>query len=376
MQVEVRRKTLLERTVEALPDSLREAYEHASRKGSEAHELLRLFVAQYLWANGFRCISFEKAVNHNGQQNICVDVYEDTLNLFVECERNPDKREVNDRRQAIKNVHPSAKFVLATQDRMGWRALRLRSAADEVWVVCRDGRVLTPVEWADERRKTLQNTLNPVEGYMNIYMEAEEEYHKFRRLGNEEEVYWMQLINQACLKTTQFHVEWLKGIRVRGVWTKHVEEAKQRMEEAKAKIVAKVVELLNAIISLSSPYTFRLNEDGVVEVGVDWDAWQWLGWKDYPSKNPTAQAQYTLLEENIQKEMKIAAKKAGLKLKNNGAKIKGIIEHDRIFQELQRDIDEIKKMIPLLAQKLQNSQAPNQNPPQNMPETRTPNLQL
>jgi len=71
-----------------------------------------------------------------------------------------------------------AKFVLATQDRMGWRASRLADAADEVWVVNREGRVYTPSEWAEERRKTLKTIFKPVEleGYMNVYRQAEEEY--------------------------------------------------------------------------------------------------------------------------------------------------------------------------------------------------------
>ncbi|MEM0488105.1 MAG: hypothetical protein QW707_02755 [Candidatus Bathyarchaeia archaeon] len=357
MQTE--QKTLLERAVDALPDPIREAYEAAPRKGSEAHEVLRLLVAMYLWSNGYGSISFEKCVNHNGVQNMCVDIYEDTLNLFVECERFPDKKAIADRQKAIKDVYSTAKFVLATQDRMGWRALRLRGVADEVWVVCRDGRVLTPAEWAEERRKMLKTIFNPIElgGYMNLYGEAEEEYHKFRRLLDEEGVLWGQLLNQACLKTAEFRVEWLKDLSVRGVWCKHVEDAKNRMEEAKTKIVAKVVELLNAIVSLSSPYTFRLSESGVIEVGVDWDAWQWLGWKDYPNKSPVALAQYQLLEENIRKELKMATGNARPKPGNSNAKVKGLIEHDRTFKEMQKDIEEIKKLIPLLAQRTQPAAA-------------------
>ncbi|MEM3788804.1 MAG: hypothetical protein QXN95_02935 [Candidatus Bathyarchaeia archaeon] len=248
---------------------------------------------------------------------------------------------------------------MSTQDRMGWRALRLRGVADEVWVVCRDGRVLTPAEWAEERRKMLKTIFNPIElgGYMNLYGEAEEEYHKFRRLLDEEEVLWGQLLNQACLKTAEFCSEWLKDLSVRGVWCKHVEDAKNRMEEAKTKIVAKVVELLNAIVSLSSPYTLQLGKDRIIEVGVDWDAWQWLGWKDYPNKSPVALAQYQLLEENIRKELKMATGNARPKPGNSNAKVKGIIEHDRTFKEMQKDIEEIKKLIPLLAQRTQPAAA-------------------
>ncbi|MEM3788805.1 MAG: hypothetical protein QXN95_02940 [Candidatus Bathyarchaeia archaeon] len=122
MQTE--QKTLLERAMDALPDPIREAYEAAPRKGSEAHEVLRLLVAMYLWSNGYGSISFEKCVNHNGVQNMCVDIYEDTLNLFVECERFPDKKAIADRQKAIKDVYSTAKFVLVNTRQDGLESFK------------------------------------------------------------------------------------------------------------------------------------------------------------------------------------------------------------------------------------------------------------
>jgi hypothetical protein len=46
MPDDAERKTLLEWVVESLQDELRQAYEAAPRKGSQAHEILRL-----LWPN-------------------------------------------------------------------------------------------------------------------------------------------------------------------------------------------------------------------------------------------------------------------------------------------------------------------------------------
>ena len=88
-----KRKTLFERVIESLPDQLRHAYEAAPRRGSEAHEILRLYVAKYLWDNGFRSISFEKSVP-NGYENMYIDIYEESLVLFVECERYPERKSV------------------------------------------------------------------------------------------------------------------------------------------------------------------------------------------------------------------------------------------------------------------------------------------
>ncbi|MEM2281856.1 MAG: hypothetical protein QXZ68_07760 [Candidatus Bathyarchaeia archaeon] len=361
MQGEVRRKTLLESILETLPAPLKEAYDAAPRKNSTAHEILRLLVAKYLWENGYRKISFETSVNCCHGENIYVDVHEKTLGLFIECERNPDRKAINDRRKTITNVYPTAKFVLATQDRMGWKALKLAGLADEVWVVCRDGRVFTPTEWVEERCKTLKAIFNPAElgDYISVYEEAEEEYRKFKRLADEEEAFWRQILDQTCLRTAEFRMEWLKNLRIRGAWSRYAEAAEKRMEEAKNKIIAKVVELLNAVLSLSSPYTLKLCNDYVIEVGVDWDAWQWLGWKDHPSKSPAASAQYRILEKNLQRELKIATgniKPEKHKQVDSKAEIKWIIEYKHTFKELRKDIEEIKKMIPLLAQRLQPPQ--------------------
>lgn len=60
-------------------------------------------MAKYLWDNGFRSMSFEKSVPNS---------YE--------------------RLKGLRDAHPTARFVLAVQDRMGWRAPGLSQAADEV----------------------------------------------------------------------------------------------------------------------------------------------------------------------------------------------------------------------------------------------------
>ncbi|MDW8022785.1 MAG: hypothetical protein RMJ15_03465 [Nitrososphaerota archaeon] len=359
MQDDVRRKTFLERVAETLPTPLKEAYDSAPRKSSDAHEILRLLVSKYLWDNGYRSISFETSINCGCEENMCIDIHERTLGLFIECERNPERKAISDRRRAVMDVYPTAKFVLATQDRMGWRALKLTDVADEVWVVCRDGRVLTPTEWAEERCKTLKSIFNRVEleGYLNLYRRADEDYHRIRMLSGEEELFWRQILTNACMKTSQFQADWLKDINVKGVWSKQLENARKRMEEAKFKIIVKVVELLNAILALSSPYIVKFTEDAALTVEVDWDAWQWLGWRDYPRKEPEAATQYQILEENLQRELKIATKNVNKRLKGTCYPLKQKIERDQIIEELKKEVAEIKNALPLLVEKLRKSAA-------------------
>lgn len=314
-------------------------------------------MAKYLWDNGFRSISFEKSVP-NGHENMCIDIYEESLVLFVECERQPERKAVIERLKRLKDAYPTAKFVLATQDRVGWRALRLGQVADEVWVVCRDGRILTPAEWAEERRRTLQSIFNDAElqGLINIYSQTLEDYEKFRELSLEEETYWRQLLTQTCLKTRHFKAEWLQSLAVKGVWRKHVEAAERQLQEVKNRVMGKVVELLNAILSLSSPYIMTLDGNGEITVAVDWDAWQWLGWKDYPSKNPAAATHYRILEENLQKELKIATRNIKPKRMENKNEIKSTVELRQQIKELQIMMDDVESMIQTLLKMSKNQQ--------------------
>ena len=295
---------------------------------------------------------------------MCIDIYEEKLVLFVECERQPERKAVIERLKRLKDAYPTAKFVLAIQDRMGWKALRLGQVADEVWVVCRNGRILTPAEWAEERRRALQSIFNDAElqGLMNIYSQTLEDYEKFRELSLEEETYWRQLLTQTCLKTRHFKAEWLQSLAIKGVWHKHVEAAEGQLQEVKNRVMGKVVELLNAILSLSSPYMMTLDGNGEIRVAVDWDAWQWLGWKDYPSKNPASVAHYRILEENIQKELKIATRNIKPKRMENKNEIKSKVEFRQEIKQLQTMIDEIESMTQTLLE-INKNQQPTQKPP-------------
>lgn len=350
------RQTLLQRIVEALPENLKEAYASASRKGSEAHEILRLLAAQHLWKNGFRDISFEKTVNGYNGQNMCVDIYEGSQGLFIECERHPDREDVLKRRQRIRGAHPYAKFILATQDRMGWKAKRLLDAADEVWVVSKDGQVKTPQAWVEERKRQLQSIINVVEmqGLINAYKKAEEEYRKLVKLEEEEEVYWQLQLTGASLKLFKGETELQKDLKIKGVWSKYTEKAKQEMREIRQKIIEKLVELLNATLSLSSPYKVRLIDEHTLTIDVDWDAWQWLNWKSPPVKGYNETAQYKIMEKNMELELKIATKTKMKTYKENEEKTITLAEYQQSIEKLKTSIEELKKTVQLVVEKFQN----------------------
>jgi len=100
----------------------------------------------------------------------------------------------------------------------------------------------------------------------------------------------------------------------------------------------------------------RADGNGEITVAVDWDVWQWLGWKDYPNKNPTAAAQYKILEENIQKELKIATRNIKPKRMENKNEIKSKVEFRQEIKQLQTMIDEIESMTQTLLEMNRNQQ--------------------
>ena len=309
-------KTLLQRLIESLPDNLRNAYENALRKSSPAHEILRLLVARHLLSKGYRDLSFEKVVNGNQGQDAYVDIYVGgELNMFVECERKPNRMKVLERRRKIAEAYPKSKFILAVQDRMGWLSQKLTGAADEIWIVSMDGQVKVPWEWIEERKSLLQSLFAAYgfKAMIEEYMRVEEEYRRLVRLEEEEKVYWQTLLAKAVFKASA-EASWLNNLKIRGAWTTQAEKTCMKLNQARLAIIKIVIELLNTILSLSSPFTLKLGEDYSLCVEVDWDRWQWLGWKDLPDSRSTQTSQYRLLEKNMEIELEIAAKqlKAGL----------------------------------------------------------------
>ena len=63
--------------------------------------------------------------------------------------------------------------------------------------------------------------------------------------------------------------------------------------------------MLNAILALASPYQIEVDEDGSLKFSIDWEAWEWLGWKDYPCSENNVHLR--LLEKVLRRELKIVA---------------------------------------------------------------------
>ena len=356
-----RRKTLLEKVVDSLPEKLREAYESAPKRGTEAHEVLRLLVARHLWNMGHRDISFEKAINGGQEQDAYIDIYVGENNLFVECERVVDRMKALERMQRIREAHPGSKFTVALQDRMGWLSRKLTGAADEIWIVSIDGQVKAPWEWIEERKSLLQS-LFAADGFraqMEDLVRTEEEYRRLVKLEEEEKLYWQTLLAKTIFKASA-EASWLNNLKIRGAWSIYAEKTWQKLNQTRMAITRRVVELLNATLSLSSPYVLKLGDDYSLCVEVDWDRWQWLGWRDHPNSQSTQTSQYHILEKNMEIELKIATKQ--LKTSLTGNRTYTDPELANISQELKsiwNNIQEMEQIIKtLITQIIQATKPP------------------
>jgi len=264
---------------ESLPRELQEAYHKSPKRGSKAQLAMKIIVARHLWELGFRRVKFEKPLTLPGGEVILIDVHEEERNLYIECETLPRRSEIKKRVQRIKAADPSAKYVLALPDYMGYEGERLEDLV-EVWVVCRDGRVLKPKEWVKWRKNYLLEAANPKKLALLLkYYESEREFIRYWdkvRKGT-------QFMFSAYMKATASIVgdeSWLHGLSIRCRLDSILEFSRDLIKDVKAELLAEMVEITNRLMSLNNPYRLRLNDDGSLSVEFDFEDQVWLGEAD------------------------------------------------------------------------------------------------
>jgi len=344
--------SLLERVIATLPPELKVAYQKAIRKGSDAHEVMRLYTAMHLWNQGLRQISFEKELDpgnaQGDEEKAYVDVYEATQNLYVECERYPSRWKLYGRARRIRERDQKAKFVVAVQDRMGWFSGKLRGIADAVWVVSRSGQVQTWQVWVDERKKILESAIGryTLKNLLEEYERAEKEYAEARELEFCEKLYWQTLFGKAAIQVFNQNIKWTEGLRLEGALNSRAQRAQQELQRIKAEIIKQFLAVLNIPLSLTSPYQLSLKDDETITITVDWDAWQWLSWKDHPNNPEQQEKSYQIMEKTINIELDIITNNLPKDTKHRKGAF-SIIDVD--IEALRKEIEEITALAKQLA---------------------------
>ena len=351
------KNSLLERVIATLPPELKMAYQKAIRKGSDAHEVMRLYVAMHLWNQGLRQISFEEELDpcnaQGDEEKAYVDIYEATQNLYVECEKYPSKWKLCERARRIKERDLKAKFVVAVQDRMGWFSGKLQGIADAVWVASRSGQVQTWQVWVDERKKILESAIGryTLKNLLEEYGRAEKEYAKIRELEFCEKLYWQTLFGKAAIQVFNQNIKWTEGLRLEGALNSRAQRAQQELQRIKAEITKQFLAVLNMPLSLTSPYQLSLNDDETITVTVDRDTWQWLSWKDHPNNPEQQEKSYQIMEKTINIELNIITNNLPKipKHKTGALSIK-----DVDIEAMRKEIEELTALAKQLALQQQN----------------------
>jgi len=271
---------LLGEIIDSLPEELRREY-LSTERGTVVQGIMKLIVARHLWSKGLRHITFERPSHLHGSM-IYIDVYASDSNICVECEFKPSRKGVIERGGEIRQAVPGAKYVLAVHDMMGWYAGKFVGLADEVWVVCRNGLVLTPSEWVEWRKSYITEPLNI--GKLTLLANCLE---KSRALlegwGEMDEKLRMDVMGWwRSLAKAALSMETIHDIPIKTPLARYIEFEKKLVEGLEGEIIGELLEVMNRLVQLTMPYTLRM-KDGALEFGIDMDLFEWLGHKDYPA---------------------------------------------------------------------------------------------
>lgn len=298
---------LAESLFNSLPQELRGIYNDSPKRGSIAQLLMKLIVARHLWGLGFRQIAFERSFILPSGEVVIVDVYAGEERLCIECETSPRRSDVRNRIERLRTADPIAKHVLAVPDYLGYEAGRFERLT-EVWVVCRDGRVLKPKEWVEWRRNYLLEAADArkLAVLIKCYREKRE-FVKHERMLEKRLLLMLSGCMSAIAVSVAGYSSWLSGQPMEWSLSRITDFSESLMEDIRFELLADIVELTNRVITLTTPYRLRLKSDGVVVAETDLDALEWLGESDAPADAKNARKRAKQLKTMLM-EMEMLSK--------------------------------------------------------------------
>lgn len=170
--------------------------------------------------------------------------------------------------------------------------------ADEVWVVCRDNRILKPTEWVRWRTTYLQQAINPQKLVllMKCYREALERLNYWLELREKFRLTALDWINVVA-QTAMPNAPKIDHKKFSWRFDSTINYYTKMLRYLRLEIIAETVEAANRIAQLHFPYTISLDAEGTLTLKIDDDLSQWLGEDDYPYKNNDKEAYKTIRRE-------------------------------------------------------------------------------
>lgn len=336
---------LLDSLVKMLPQELRKAYSESPRENNNAHRAVEVIVARHLYDLGFRQIAFEKPLQLSDGRVTIVDVYGGEDRLCIECKTRLRRSAIIEKIEQIRLADPGAKYVIAVPDYMGYRARKFEDLA-EVWVACRDGRVLKPGEWIEWRKNYLLGAVDA----QKIALLLECYRDEVGLIANYEEgkrdIMSMLSGYMAAAASILGDASWLQGqppnYRFPQI-DETLEFARSLAEDIRMELLAEIVELVNRLVSLSEPYRLRLEDDGVLAVEYDLELDEWLGEKPIKSKK-TKDLELRMLCKNLKPKIQACMESLLKKTEENSARalLYEMLEEGKIAIHNKRLLEKLK----------------------------------
>lgn len=134
-------------------------------------------------------------------------------------------------------------------------------------------------------------------GFPKARRRAKKEYTEGRELEFCEKLRWQTLFGKAAIQVFNQNIKWREGLGLEGALNSRTQRARQELQRIKTEITKQCSAVLSIPLSLTSPYQLSLKDDETITIAVDWDAWQWISWKDHPD-NPEQQEKKLQITKN------------------------------------------------------------------------------
>ena len=363
----------LNRFINLLPNELKRAFYASPRcyppgrimlgATTCVHEAMKAIVAKHLWNRGLRSITFEKPLNLPGGELIYIDVYEESSRIAVECIFKARLSDLREKAFKIRQADPNARIIAAIHDTRGWDAGRFLNLAHEVWVVCRDGQVLSAPEWADKRKMILKGAVEAerITLLLKCYLEVLDYLNEcnYEKMSSyQETLRWINMFVNALLPSApKIEVEYDRFADK--TYDKNINYYTKILGYLKQEILAEIIGAINVIVGFYTAQALSLDENGVLHYNSDPNLMDWLGVSDDVEDSPEEVLRKVKVELGIVAEqLKRHASETGQSVKRQQFSLvklynlvaggrKDIIRNRRFLEEIMNEImEEARRLYP------------------------------
>ncbi|MEM2129632.1 MAG: hypothetical protein QXZ70_03430 [Candidatus Bathyarchaeia archaeon] len=282
---------------------------NAALSHNPAKQLMLAAAAKYLVNRGLKEIALWKTVLAYGGSKFHVDIYCMERNMYVTC-LEQSAPWANDRAYMIRKADQQAIVVMVVKDWFAFSADDLKTVADEVWVVDREGAVLKLEEWREQRHKYLTNTTlefaREIRGLCKHLEIVKNEYINARNSELDLYNYITSQLIQLGKAVKLNELNWLTNRKYITGKSELLTCLNLEMKLTRNEILRITIDFANKLLTKYKPYMLNVTESGEIFVYADPDAWQWICVNLYsdPAAEKSLQKEIEIVRESIEEAEK------------------------------------------------------------------------